>query len=140
MCRHLKPRRCVLHVTAEVEKAASCARLPEFDAAIVANGVDVPADLPPRRWRPDGILRLMFISRLDLKKGLETLLRAMPTLDARTTLDIYGAGEADYVRSLEALAADLGVASKVRFHGHVDGDAKRDAFLDADTLRAPNAL
>jgi glycosyltransferase involved in cell wall biosynthesis len=137
VCRRVKPRRCVLHATAEVEKAASCARLPEFDAAIIPNAVDYPTELPTRTWVPDRALRLMFISRIDPKKGLDRLLRALPSLKAQTTLDIYGTGEAGYVRALQKLASDLGVANRIRFHGHVDGDAKRDAFLNADLFVLP---
>jgi glycosyltransferase involved in cell wall biosynthesis len=78
----------------------------------------------------------MFISRIDPKKGLEVLLRAMPSIpDA--TLDIYGTGVPSYVQAMQQLAGDLGVAARVRFHGHVDGEAKRDAFLNADLFVLP---
>jgi glycosyltransferase involved in cell wall biosynthesis len=137
ICRLAKPRRCTLHVTAEVERVASCARLPEFDAAIISNAVDFPDQLHNRSWLPDGTLRLMFISRLDPKKGLETLLRALPSLNLKTTLDIYGTGQAAYVRELHALSTSLNISNRVHFHGHVEGDAKRDAFLNADLFVLP---
>jgi glycosyltransferase involved in cell wall biosynthesis len=137
ICRRTKPRRCILHVTAEPEKIASLARLPEFDAAIIPNAVDFPRGLPDRLWRPDNILRLAFLGRIDPVKGLDTLLRAIPHLDPKTSLDIYGTGEAGYVRALQNLASDHGVSNRIRFHGHVDGDAKRDAFLNADLFVLP---
>jgi glycosyltransferase involved in cell wall biosynthesis len=136
VCRLLKSRRCVLHVTAEVERQASIARLPNFDAVVIPNAVEIPQNLPQRSWRSGTTLRLMFISRIDPKKGLEVLLRAMPSiLDA--TLDIYGTGVPSYVQAMQQLAGDLGVAARVRFHGHVDGEAKRDAFLNADLFVLP---
>jgi len=137
VCRAVKPRRCVLHVTAEVEKAASEARLPGFQAAIISNGVEVPETLPSRQWMPHGVLRLMFISRLDKKKGLENLLRAIPLIRQEVTLDVYGTGESDYLRSLEELVARLGIGERVRFGGHVDGAAKLSAFINADVLVLP---
>ncbi len=138
VCRAVKPRQCVLHVTAEVEKEASLARLPGFEAAIIPNGVELPAGLPQRLWVPNGLLRLMFISRLDPKKGLENLLQAMPLLGSETVLDIYGTGDPAYVDSLKRLAADLGLQSRVSFHGHVDGERKTAAFASADLFVLPS--
>ena len=137
VCRLVKPSRCVLHVTAEVEKATSLARLPGFEAAIISNGVDAPETLPEREWTPNNVLRLMFISRLDKKKGLENLLRALPHIKRATTLDVYGTGETQYVRSLKSLAAELDIGNRVRFHGHVEGAAKLAAFTNADLFVLP---
>jgi len=137
VCRAVKPHRCVLHVTAEVEKAAGEARLPGFEAAIISNGIEVPETLPPREWMPHGALRLMFISRLDKKKGIENLLRAIPLIRQEVTLDVYGTGEPNYVRSLKGLVAALDIGHRVRFHGHVDGAVKLSAFVNADLLVLP---
>jgi glycosyltransferase involved in cell wall biosynthesis len=134
ICLWVRPSACVLHVTAEVEKAASCARLPGIKAIIMANAVDVPAELPPRRWRPDGMLRLMFIGRISPEKGLDNLLRALSSLDATVSLDVYGAGDLVYMRALMELMGTLGLGARVRFHGHVDGQGKRAAFLGADLM------
>jgi glycosyltransferase involved in cell wall biosynthesis len=137
ICCLVKPHRCVLHVTSEAEKEASLSRLPCYGAAIIPNGVEAPANLPPRVWKPGGVLRLMFISRLDPKKGLENLLAAMPRLDPKTTLDVYGAGDPSYVQSLKRLTAGLGLSARVYFHGHVDGEKKFTAFIGADLFVLP---
>jgi glycosyltransferase involved in cell wall biosynthesis len=137
ICRIVKPRQCVLHVTAEAEKQASLARLPGFRAAIIPNAVEMPAGLPPRIWTPNGVLRLLFLSRLDPKKGLENLLAAMASLDPKTTLDVYGTGDPSYVRSLKKLTADLGLSTRVRYHGHVDGHQRLEAFINADLFVLP---
>lgn len=136
ICRWLKPRRSVLHVTAAVEAEVSRARLPEFATAIIPNGVEAPSALPGREWCPNGMMRLMFISRIDPIKGLDTLIRVMPSIpDA--TLDIYGTGELSYVAEIERLVIELDLSQRVQFHGHVEGDAKRDAFLNADLFVLP---
>lgn len=137
ICQTIRPPQAVFHVTSEIEKQASLERMPGFDAVIIANGVELPEALPARHWQPNGILRLMFISRLDPKKGLENLLHAMPLLSESTTLDIYGAGEPAYVRTLKALADTNGVGKRVSFHGHVDGAEKRAAFSSADLFVLP---
>ena len=138
VCRLVKPSRCILHVTAEVEKATSLAQLPGFETAVISNGVDVPDTLPERDWTPNNVLRLMLISRLDKIKGLENLLRALPHIKRPTTLDVYGTGERQYVRSLKSLAVELDISHRVRFHGHVDGATKLAAFTNADLFVLPS--
>jgi glycosyltransferase involved in cell wall biosynthesis len=129
----------VLHVTSEAERAASLARLRRAQGVIVPNGVESADDLPPRTWRPDGRLRLMYIGRLDSRKGLENLLRAINRLDGMSvTLDIYGTGEQRYAASLAELSRALGLSERVRFQGHVETGAKRNAFLSADVCVVPS--
>jgi glycosyltransferase involved in cell wall biosynthesis len=134
MCLSVRPRCCLLHVTSEVERAASCARLRGIEGIVLANAVDIPPELPPRRWTPNGVLRLMFIGRISPEKGVDKLLHALAALDWATSLDLYGTGGPDYMGEMMHLVEALGLAARVRFHGHVDGEAKRDAFLGADLV------
>lgn len=138
ICWCIQPQQCILHVTAEAEKQASLARLPGLNAVIIPNGIDVPPTISHRVWMPEGILRLMFISRLDPKKGLEKLLHAVLLLDRHTTLDVYGTGGRAYVRSLQQLVDNLQLSHLVRFHGHVDGEEKLKAFAAADLFVLPS--
>lgn len=134
------PDRTVMHVTSERERGPTEARLPRLRSAVVPNGVVCPPALPEKRWRPGGVLRLVYLGRLSPKKGVENLLRAMSILsDAEVGLSIYGTGEADYVAGLRDLATDLGLfGGKVHFAGHVDGEAKTRAFLEADICVVPS--
>jgi glycosyltransferase involved in cell wall biosynthesis len=68
---------------------------------------------PPREAPDDP--RLVFIGRLVDRKGLDVLLRALPHLPPPVTLAVVGDGPRR--AALEALAAELGVAGRVRFHG-----------------------
>jgi glycosyltransferase involved in cell wall biosynthesis len=136
--RALAPQDMVIHTTAPVEKDATEARMPGFGTVVIPNGVAVAEAAADRTWRPDGQLRLMFISRLHVKKGLEILLDALAGLPPHVTLDIYGTGEPDYVAALEARVKQLGLAGRIRFGGHVDGEAKQAAFADADLFVLPS--
>jgi glycosyltransferase involved in cell wall biosynthesis len=131
--------RCTLHVTSVEEEKASLARVRVRMAKVIRNGVEVPAALAPRPWTPDGRLRLLFLGRLDPKKGIENLLHALASLrDPSISLSICGTGDPGYVSHLERLAASLPVAPRTRFHGHVDGERKTDAFATADICVAPS--
>lgn len=131
----LRPKGAVLHVTSAQEASHGTARLGQIARAIIPNAVDVPAQIPPRR-PSDGQCRLLFLSRLHPKKGVEALFEAMTRLPAHFTLDIYGAGDAEYVRMLQ-MRANLS-AGRIRLHGHVDGAAKAAAFAQADLFVLPS--
>ncbi len=137
LCQHVRPRRTVMHVTAPIEAELSVDNLPGIATAEIPNPIDLPPDLPRRHWRPEGRLRLIFISRLHPKKGIEMLLSAMARLPEHITLDIYGAGAPDYETKLQAITDRLGVAHRVRMHGHVAGAAKTQAFAEADIMCLP---
>lgn len=131
----LRPRDAVLHVTAAQEARASRGRLGDMTCAIIPNAVDVPPEIPPRRTA-SATCRLMFLSRLHPKKGLEALFEAMAQLPARFTLDVYGTGDAAYVRMLN-MRAKLS-NGRIRLHGHVEGAEKAAAFAAADLFVLPS--
>ena len=64
-----------------------------------------------------GIFKIGFVGRLDKVKGCEDLLRALPYLNFEYRLIV--AGDGVLRRSLEELARQTGVASKVDFIGYV---------------------
>lgn len=134
----LSPDSCVLHVTTEIERAESAARIQRARYAVIPNGVEVPEAQPPRHWCPSGILRLLFIGRLDPKKGIENLLQAVGKCRAPVALTICGAGDAPYVDSLRALTERLGIAEKTTFTGHVEGERREAAFFSSDVCVVPS--
>jgi glycosyltransferase involved in cell wall biosynthesis len=106
---------------------------------MIPNGVDVPEEVPARPWMPEGILRVMYIGRLDPVKGIENLLQALGRLhQCAATVDIYGSGDHAYATVLAELGRSLGVDGQVRFHGFVEGEARRSAFLSADVCVVPS--
>jgi len=140
VARSIAPQKTVLMVTAESEAQATAARMPGMQVEIVPNSVEMPVEMvfPDRRWRPDGRLRLIFLGRVHKKKGIDLLIEAMPRLGPEVELDIYGSGADDYLAALNALVAQFGLESRVRFHGHVDGADKSRAFHDADMFVLPS--
>lgn len=130
---------CTLHVTSEQERVASLARMPNALATVIRNGVEIPEALPPRTWCPGGTTRLLFIGRLDRKKGIENLFRALSLLQNQTfALEVCGAGQEQYVRALKSQSVFLGISNQVTFAGHVDGDDKLSAFMRADLCVVPS--
>lgn len=133
-----------IHVTSEAE-ARDVERLGYGRRArVIPLGVDVPDHPPARRADTLGArpLRLLFLSRLHEKKNLPLLLRALAAARSasRTVhLTVAGAGEPAYADELVRLTHALRLDEQVTFAGHVDGDAKRSAFVEADAFVLPSA-
>ena len=92
---------------------------------LVSNGVDTSRFAP----RPGGssreergaFVRFCLVGRLERRKGVDVALEALSRVEW-ATLDVVGDGqERD---ALVRQAARIGVASRVRFHGHLD-DTRR---------------
>ncbi|HEX6540021.1 MAG TPA: glycosyltransferase [Candidatus Dormibacteraeota bacterium] len=80
---------------------------------------------------------LLFMSRIDYKKGLVRTLRALARLrdDAiDAVLVIAGSGDSAYEATVEAEVERLGIDAHVHFIGFVDGQDKVDAFAGADAF------
>ncbi|PWT73895.1 MAG: glycosyl transferase family 1 [Chloroflexi bacterium] len=134
----IRNRRCLLHVTSEEEARDSEARIPNAQAVVIPNGVDVP-ELPTRDWQPRGQLRLLYLGRLHPIKGIENLLKAIQVLTDRSiTLALCGDGEEQYLRILTTLVKELGIEASVKFRGHVDGSEKLKGFTEADICVLPS--
>ena len=132
-----------IHVTSDAE-AADVERLGYGSRArVIPLGVDVAAQPQPQRpVDASAPLRVLFLSRLHEKKNLPLLLRALASIHnaARPIeLTVAGAGEPRYRAELESLAESLGFHARVRFVGHLDGDAKQNAFENADVFVLPSA-
>jgi colanic acid/amylovoran biosynthesis glycosyltransferase len=98
-------------------------------------------DLSHFLYRPDGRppARVLAVGRLARHKGFDYLLRAARLLgDRGTTIDVEFVGDGDERRGLERLAAELGIAGRVRFRGWLKFDDVRDAMSEATVLVHPS--
>ncbi len=116
-----------------------------------ARGVVIPLGFDVRAMAPWDIStdpkgdakeeRLLFLSRLDRKKGLELLLEAFVLVAAvrpMTHLIVAGNGEQGYVAALKALAVSLGIETRVTWTGHLEGAAKGAAMARAAVFVLPS--
>lgn len=111
-----------------IARARAGRALDEAKTSIVYNGVDTSRFiLAGDRATADDAVRFLALGRLDRRKGLDLALEALAQVP-RATLDIVGDG--DERRSLEDLAARLGVRARVHFAGY--SSDVRDAIAQAD--------
>ncbi len=119
---------------AQTARAAGC-RAPI--TVLPQVGVD-PAWVPPHKPAPkDGLLRALFVGRLDRKKGADLLLTALADPATRSwQATIVGDGAECEV--LKNQAGSLGLSSRVRFAPAVSHDQVPQLLAAADALVAPS--
>lgn len=125
--------------------ARLAALVPGVRAEVIPFGAATDAPARPDRPREpsEGGFSLLFVGRLVERKGVHVLLHALARpagVDpgdpaARATLDVVGAGPER--PALEARAARLGLAGRVRFHGTVPAECMAKHFARCDALVLP---
>jgi glycosyltransferase involved in cell wall biosynthesis len=128
----------MMHVTSEFESRETSSRFPKLRMAMIPNGVDVPTVL--NRTERNGDLRLLFIGRLDPKKGIEALLRACSLIDSAPPwrLAIAGEGAPRYALQLKEQIHALGLEGRVEMMGEVLSEAKKRLFESSDVTLVPS--
>ncbi len=150
--RNLLNNAAFVHCTAQAELDQAQKWFPR------GRGMVVPLvfDLEPFRQLPgpqlaheafpaaaSGNLKLLYLSRVNYKKGPDVLIRAASQL-ARSgvhfTLLIAGPGDPpEYLEKMRALAASEGIADRTHFLGLVSGKTKLSLYQAADIFVLPTS-
>lgn len=85
---------------------------------------------------------LLFIGRIDPKKGIDNLIHALSLskefLASNVVLKVAGGGANEYVRELKQLVSTLGLDERVDFVGQVEGEAKQQLLANASWTFMPS--
>lgn len=103
----------------------------------VPNGVDLNVFRPVTRRRPGDRKKILYVGRLEHRKGVKYLIQAVALLGKqRHDIDLVIAGAGPDRNKLESLCRDLGVWN-VQFLGFIDNDTKRHLLAEADLFCSP---
>jgi glycosyltransferase involved in cell wall biosynthesis len=97
------------------QRARAHSPIPIGHATVVYCGIDTRAFPIVDEVRMGAGDRLLYVGRLDRRKGIDTAIRALAHLPATASLDVDGPGDDVERRRLDALVAELGLAGRVRF-------------------------
>jgi glycosyltransferase involved in cell wall biosynthesis len=137
----------LVHYTSEQERREAKALGVSTQSAVIPNPLP---ESPCRGLRGafrarykelNGRRIILFLSRLDQKKGLDLLLRAFAEVRQEgwdAALVVAGEGEPRFTEALKVDAGNLGIAGDVLWTGFLTGDAKQAAFADADLFVLPS--
>ncbi len=113
-------------------------------AAVIPNGLDVQESQPGNgnispqiKSLLDRKPMLLFIGRVNWKKGLDRLILSLPAIP-KAHLVIAGNDEEGYQKVLENLARKAGVSQRVSYAGYVDGTEKIALLKSADLFVLPS--
>ena len=104
--------------------------MPETAIDVIRNGADLPTAFSIRKPIGKGV-RILTVSRLIARKGLDTLIMALARTQ-REDLSLEIAGKVQARDALTQLAVAAGVAHRVRFHGFVDHTSLTALYAQAD--------
>jgi glycosyltransferase involved in cell wall biosynthesis len=105
---------------------------------VIHNIVKLPAQLPKKTRIFDGTLKLIFLSRIHHKKGIELLLDTLSSINFPFQLSIVGEGEIEYVGSLKQKAKNLKIDQYINWIGAVYGEEKYRLLADHDAFILPS--
>jgi glycosyltransferase involved in cell wall biosynthesis len=137
-----------IHCTSEAEKREAAQISPEIDCH---RSVVIPLPVESVKGNAEDFLKryplvknrrvILFLSRVDEKKGIELLLGAFAEVWRRisdTVLVIAGNGTPGYIQQLRERAEGLNIAEHILWTGHLQGEVKAGAFAAADVFVLPS--
>ena len=113
-------RKSAIHVTSDREEMAMTALLRRPKIFNIPNFIRLPDNHTLSRRLPGHTLKLLFFSRIEEKKGIEILFKALTTVSVPYHLTIAGDGDAGYVNNLKQLAAKMRLAANITWLGFVN--------------------
>ncbi len=107
---------------------------------VIPNGVDLYRFNNRLQRCPTPEVRILFVSRLIRRKGLQFLIDAMPTIrkQAHVPFVIHVVGDGPDKELFTRQIEERGVNEYFRFHGYVDHGKLPDYYLDADLFVLPS--
>jgi glycosyltransferase involved in cell wall biosynthesis len=128
-------KQCCLHVTSEQEKYDVLQLLNHKRIIVIPNLAD------NRKYKTNrlkssnpNILRILFFSRIDKKKGLEILFSALSCVGFLWHLTIAGSGYETYVNNLKSEAEKLKISDRISWIGFINVKDKEKIFKSHDLL------
>lgn len=138
-----------IHYTSNAEQQEAASLALTAKPLVIPLGIDTASyqNLPNRRvfeaQFPETQDRplVLFLSRIDPKKGIEVLLQAWKQVASShpsALLVVAGSGTADYTASLRAMAEELGIAPRILWTGFLGHEEKRVALGAAEIFVLPS--
>jgi glycosyltransferase involved in cell wall biosynthesis len=106
-----------------------------MDTAVAHSGIhpDFIDPAPEHVWR----WRLLYVGRIDRRKGVDTAVEALTHLPPEARLTVVGGWDEGAEADLAAVAEDIGVRDRVTFAGQREREQVADAYGEADAVLFP---
>lgn len=126
---------CHFHATSEQEKAEILEIIKPKGISIIHNLIQSsPNEIVGKQHQADGVFNLIFLSRIEEKKGLALLFEALALVNFKYRLTIAGSGEENYIDSLKLKAQKLKLTNKIQWLGQISNHNKYQLLADNDLM------
>ncbi|TWR25199.1 glycosyltransferase [Mucilaginibacter pallidiroseus] len=128
-----------IHATSAYEAIAIAKLLTPLSITDIPNFVKLGSAIfkPKAHSQRTGVLKLLFFSRIEEKKGLDIFIDALPLINAPISLTIAGSGSIEYINQLKGKVSSLGLDDRINWVGFHDMD-KFDVLAAHDLLVLPS--
>lgn len=130
---------CHIHATSEQEQKEILKIVQPKSITVIPNLVNInyPFSIneSPARHRTHGSkqdLRLIFLSRIEEKKGLDLLFDALALVELPWSLTLAGMGEKNYLEGLKRQAEALKINNRIKWLGQVKDEDKFELLVSHD--------
>lgn len=130
-------RNCYIHTTSNNELSAVNAITKSKASFNIPNFIELGENKPSVNNKTVAYLKLIYLSRIEEKKGLDILLGALKTVTIPYKLTIAGDGNADYINYLKDIAVKNNVSDKINWIGFQQ-ENKFDVLREHDLLILPS--
>lgn len=129
---------CHIHVTSHKEKKDILQLLQPRTITIIPNVVPIPQIIYLPALKNRKSLQLIFLSRVEEKKGLDILFEALCKVKFKWKLTIAGTGKIRYIQHLKNLAKRKKLDHAITWTGQIDGFEKFNMLRNHDLLVLPS--
>ncbi len=136
-------KKCHIHTTSKREEMDMLMLLNPKSITTIPNLVELPweqADTLLQKKNQDfnGSLKMIFLSRIEQKKGLELLFTVLSKIAYPFHLQIAGTGEAGYIAELKQLSEQMGIAEHLTWLGMLNKEEKFMQLAENDLFVLPS--
>jgi len=130
-------KRSFIHVTSHNEYEAVSSLVKSKGIFNIPNFIRLGKVDHTRSPLADGVLKLIFFSRIEEKKGLDILLAALRHVNVPFQLTVAGSGELEYTSRLKKMAAAYGIDDRITWIGFQTAN-KFDVLAGQDLMVLPS--
>jgi L-malate glycosyltransferase len=107
---------------------------------VIYNGIDTQQFRPVRPDNHTDKLRILCVSRLIKRKGIEYLLKSIPLVKEKAgkNFEVWIVGEGNLEEELKDLSSDLGLSDLVVFKGYVAHENLPEIYASSDLFVLPS--
>ena len=130
-------KKSAIHVTSQRERTSIVDLVTPKRIFNIANFVAIPDSIADSTHQSDRLLKLLFFSRVEEKKGLDILFNALMSVTIPYHLTIAGDGDPGYIEQLKIIASANHIAEHVSWIGF-QGANKFDLLGQYDLMVLPS--